>query len=84
MKHVAKARVFTSGRSQAVRIPVEYRFASKDVFIRRNPQNGEIILSERPQHESLADIFARIDAAGGAEHLLHDRDTAPGQERDWL
>ncbi len=29
------AKVFTSGRSQAVRIPKEYRFDSEEVFINR-------------------------------------------------
>jgi antitoxin VapB len=84
MARIEKARVFMSGRSQAVRIPVEYRFTSKEVFIRRNPQNGEIILSERPQHQPLAEIFAMIDAAGGADELLRDRDVTASQDRDWL
>ena len=84
MARTEKARVFMSGRSQAVRIPVEYRFTSDEVFIRRNSQNGEIILSERPQHRSLAEIFAMIDAAGGAEELLQDRDATPPQEREWM
>ena len=29
------AKVFTSGRSQAVRIPKEYRFDAEEVFINR-------------------------------------------------
>jgi antitoxin VapB len=29
------ARIFTNGRSQAVRLPKEYRFKGKDVYIRR-------------------------------------------------
>jgi antitoxin VapB len=84
MARIEKARVFMSGRSQAVRIPVEYRFTSDEVFIRRNPQNGEIILSEKPQHDSLAEIFAKIDAAGEADELLRDRDRTPAQEREWI
>ena len=84
MTRIEKARVFMSGRSQAVRIPVEYRFTSDEVFIRRNPQNGEIILSEKPQHDSLREIFAQIDAAGEADELLRDRDTTPPQEREWI
>ena len=84
MARIEKARVFMSGRSQAVRIPVEYRFTSDEVFIRRNPQNGEIILSEKPQHDSLGEIFAMIDAAGEADELLRDRDTTLAQEREWI
>jgi len=80
----ARARVFMSGRSQAVRIPVEYRFASKEVFIRRDPQSGDVVLSENPLRQSLDEIFAAIDSAGGAEDLLHDRDTSAPQDRDWM
>jgi antitoxin VapB len=84
MASAEKARVFMSGRSQAVRIPVEYRFASKEVFIRRDPQSGEIILSEGPPRLSLDEIFTMIDAAGGAEDLLRDRDMSTPQDRDWM
>ena len=46
MAHIAK--VFTHGRSQAVRLQAEYRFKSKEVYIRRNEDNGEVVLSEKP------------------------------------
>jgi antitoxin VapB len=84
MPKVGKARVFMSGRSQAVRIPAAYRFASEEVFIRRDLQTGEIILSEKPIKPSFAEVFAMIDAAGGAEDLLADRDISPPQEREWM
>jgi antitoxin VapB len=84
MAQIEKARVFMNGRSQAVRIPAEYRFASDQVYIRRNPQNGEVILSERPLGKSLREIFDMIDTAGGADDLLKDRDTTPPQEREWM
>ena len=88
MAEIEKARVFMNGRSQAVRIPAEYRFTSAEVYIRRNPQSGEIILSEHPLKPSLAEIFAMLDAAQSAEgpapDLLEDRDITPPQERDWM
>ena len=37
-----------SGRSQAVRLPKEFRFNTKEVWIRRNPETGEIILKPKP------------------------------------
>ncbi len=46
MTHTAK--VFTTGRSQAVRLPLEYRFEEKEVYIRRDPVTGDVILSRRP------------------------------------
>lgn len=41
------AKVFMSGRSQAVRLPKEFRFDTKEVWIRRNPDTGEIILKPK-------------------------------------
>jgi antitoxin VapB len=44
---VAKtAKLFTTGRSQAVRLPKEFRFESSEVFIRK--EGDEVILSEKP------------------------------------
>jgi virulence-associated protein VagC len=48
-----KTRVFMSGRSQHVTIQAAYRFRSSVVSIRRDPQNGDVILSEVP---TLADV----------------------------
>ncbi len=46
MTHVAK--LFTNGRSQAVRLPAQYRFEAQEVYIRRDPQTGDVILSRKP------------------------------------
>jgi antitoxin VapB len=43
-----KAKVFWNGRSQAVRLPAEFRFDTSEVFIRRDPDTNEVILSPRP------------------------------------
>ena len=42
------AKLFRNGRSQAVRLPVEFRFKGKQVSIRKDPVTGDVILSERP------------------------------------
>lgn len=42
------AKIFTNGRSQAVRLPAAYRFDSKEVFIRQDAATGDVILSRRP------------------------------------
>ena len=39
--------VFTSNRSQAVRLPKEFQFSTTEVFIRR--QGDDVILSARPK-----------------------------------
>lgn len=43
-----KAKLFTNGRSQAVRLPAAFRFEGDEVFIRRNPETGDVVLSARP------------------------------------
>jgi antitoxin VapB len=42
------AKLFINGRSQAVRLPVAYRFDTKEVFIRQDPETGDVILSRKP------------------------------------
>ena len=43
------AKLFMTGRSQAVRLPAEFRFEGTEVFVRRNPATGDVILSRKPQ-----------------------------------
>ncbi|MFT3801617.1 MAG: AbrB/MazE/SpoVT family DNA-binding domain-containing protein [Burkholderiaceae bacterium] len=42
------AKLFTNGRSQAIRIPSAFRFEGSEVFIRRDEITGDVILSARP------------------------------------
>lgn len=42
---VTTAKLFRNGRSQAVRLPKEFRFEGTEVAIRRDPETGEIVLS---------------------------------------
>lgn len=50
------AKIFMSGRSQAIRLPKEFRFEGTEVYIRRDPLTGDIILSRKP--ESWDGLFA--------------------------
>ena len=52
------ARVFTSGNSQAVRLPKRYRLNASAVFIRKDAATGDIVLSSRPTAGGWADFFA--------------------------
>lgn len=42
------AKIFMTGRSQAVRLPLAYRFDTSSVFIRKDLRTGDVILSKRP------------------------------------
>ena len=77
-----KAKVFMSGRSQNVRIPAEYRFTSDEVFVHRNPQTGDLILSQSPG--SWSEVFAALDEAGFSEDFLSDRQQGSPETREPL
>ena len=83
MNQTEKAKVFMNGRSQAVRIPDEYRFTQKEVYIRRDSQTGDIILSQKAP-KSWEEIFAALDAAEIPDDFLADRGDGPPPVRDEL
>ncbi len=85
MASAQKARVFRNGRSQAVRIPAEYRFKTEEVYVERDAATGALILSEKPlrRRASLDAVFAALDAAGAADFDLQ-RDLSPPVEREWM
>lgn len=57
------AKIFTTGRSQAVRLPMEFRFEGKEVFIRRDPVTGDVILSRKPDSwQGFFDVLANTEA----------------------
>ena len=73
------AKLFRNGRSQAVRLPAEFRLEGREVFIRRDPTTGDVILSRRP--ESWEDFFQLRQEADVPEEFMADRQDAPPQER---
>ena len=60
------AKVFISGRSQAVRLPKEFRFKGSEVYIKK--EKGKLILSEKPQ-TSWAEIFKGFE--GDPDFSVH-------------
>jgi len=58
------AKLFKNGRSQAVRLPKEFRFEGTEVEIRRNPETGEVVLSPGSAQpvRTMQEWFDRFDA----------------------
>jgi antitoxin VapB len=77
MRHLAK--LFANGRSQAVRLPAAFRFDCREVYIRRDPATGDVILSRRPG--AWASFFDLLDAASVPADFLVDREDPPPQAR---
>ena len=75
------AKLFTNGRSQAVRLPAAYRFDTKEVFIRQDPETGDVILSRKPA--TWDDFFAALkDADVPADFLSASERQQGTQDRD--
>jgi antitoxin VapB len=77
---MATARVFKSGNSQAVRLPKQFRFRSKEVEIFR--QGDDLVLREKSKGmERAFDILANLSIdVDAVEELRMERP----QERDDL
>jgi antitoxin VapB len=79
------AKLFTHGRSQAVRLPAAYRFDAKEVFIRQDPETGDVNLFRKPA--TWDDFVAAHKSAEAPPDFLdpneraddpHDRDPFEG------
>jgi antitoxin VapB len=76
------AKLFITGRSQAVRLPREYRFEGDTVFIRRDPATGDVVLSRRPENwQGFLELAARTQVPSD---FMDDREDLPPPERDTL
>ena len=78
MRHTAK--LFMNGRSQAVRLPVNFRFDCDEVYIRKDPESGDVIISRKPG--SWDDFFKLMETIDVPEDFMDERDNEIPQERD--
>ncbi len=75
------AKLFTNGRSQAVRLPAAFRFDGQEVFIRQDPETGDVILSRKPPDWD--DFFSALKGADVPVDFLDDKERNQGlQDRD--
>ncbi len=70
MRHIAK--LFKNGSSQAVRLPKEFRFDTKQVYIRRDEKTGNVILSRKP--DNWDDFFAALKGLDLPEDFLSPKE----------
>jgi antitoxin VapB len=80
------AKLFKNGRSQAVRLPKEFRFEGTEVTIRRDPATGEVVLAPKAdarEKMSWPELFDAWDALGAAD-LDFQRQVSYPVERDFF
>lgn len=69
------AKIFTTNRSQAVRLPKEFQFTTREVFIRKDGEN--VILSPHPSDWSKY----LSDGPVASSDFMQDVEDLPVQER---
>ncbi|MBB3160427.1 AbrB/MazE/SpoVT family DNA-binding domain-containing protein [Rhizobium laguerreae] len=75
------AKIFTTGRSQAVRLPAEFRFEESEVFVRRDPKTGDVILSRKPESwDGLFELYGKDQVPD--DFLGPDDRQQPSHDRD--
>ncbi len=71
------AKVFMNGRSQAIRLPLEFRVSSKEVYLKKTPE-GFLVMEKDPW-----ELFEEAVAELTPESFSWEREQPPAQERDW-
>ena len=72
------AKIFMNGRSQAVRLPKDFRFNCDEVYVRKHKEG--IVIS--PKQTTWDDFFEQDSAFD--ENFMADRNDTPPQERDYF
>ena len=72
------AKVFKNGRSQAVRIPKEYRVDTDEVYIEKI---GDTLIIKPKSKHNWDDLFDTLNTLDTSDFML-DREQPPVQKRD--
>jgi len=77
------AKLFKNGASQAVRLPAEFRFEGNEVYVTRDDQTGDVVLSNRPGAKSWRAFFAFMEGISVPDDFMAERPmNRPPVERD--
>jgi antitoxin VapB len=79
---MTKAKLFTTGGSQAVRLPANFRFEGDEVEIRRDPVTGDVVLSK--PIASWDEYFDWVRTLDLPRDFLKERDQSEDGLRDPL
>jgi antitoxin VapB len=74
---VATAKVFTTGNSQAVRLPKAFRVDAREMWITRNAQTGEITLKPKPDADTLQAFLQELRSLPASDEFVPPRDDPP-------
>ena len=73
----ALAKVFTTGNSQAIRLPKAFRVDVREMWISKNTGTGEITLRPKPEQDALQALLAELQLLPQTTDFIPPRDDAP-------
>src|SRR5205085_6478627 len=71
------AKVFMNGRSQAIRLPKEFRVESAEVYLKKTPE-GFLVIPRDPW-----EVFFEGVEELSEDFMAHGRPQPPAQRRKW-
>jgi antitoxin VapB len=71
------AKVFRNGRSQAIRLPKEFRVNADEVYLKRTPE-GFLVIEKDPWETFFEGVHELSDG-----FMKKGRQQPPVQQRDW-
>jgi antitoxin VapB len=82
MSEIRKAKLFRNGASQAVRLPAEFRFQGKEVYITRDESSGDVVLSSRPGARTWREFSEYMETIDVPDDFMAERPlNGPPSER---
>ena len=77
--------MFSTGNSQAVRLPKAFRVNVSEMWIAQNEVTGEITLKPKPGPDALAAFIAELSSMPVTDEFLQRRDSPehPNPFEDW-
>ena len=72
-----KAKVFKTGRSQAIRLPKEFRVKTDEVYLKKTPE-GFLVIERDPWEIFMEGVEELSD-----DFMAEGRQQGPPQERNW-
>ncbi len=73
---IATAKIFTTGNSQAIRLPKAFRLDTEEVWISKS-SDGILTIQPKPKEDELEAFLAELRAMPQTEEFLQPRDDAP-------
>ena len=77
---LAIAKVFTTGNSQAVRLPKQFRVNVSEMWITKNDLTGEILLKPKPARDALDAFLAELQSMPVSDEFIPPRDDTYGPD----